>query len=119
MTPPAPPREREWWTRPSTVLPLLFVAILVLSLLTPEATQGRFGDQRLSSHLAGSLGARVLADAAKLLGYHVVQRDSSPMPKAAGGRTIHALLTPSVPVTREEAHAYLEAVRGGDALLLA
>ncbi len=118
MTPPIAPRPREWWTRPATVLPLLFTTILVLSLLTPEATQGRFGDQRLSSHLSGSLGARVLADAAKLLGYRVVQRDSAPMPRASGGHTIHALLAPVLPITREEAHAYLEAVRGGDALLL-
>ena len=41
-----------------------------------------------------------------------------PRRRAGDGRTIHAVLAPPLPVTPEEAHAYLEAVRAGDALLL-
>jgi hypothetical protein len=37
---------------------------------------------------------------------------------AADGLTIHALLAPVTPVTASEAHSYLDAVRGGDALLV-
>ena len=40
------------------------------------------------------------------------------MPGRREGPTIHAVLAPPLDVTPEEAHAYLEAVRGGDALLL-
>ena len=111
-------RSREWWTRPAVVLPVVATIVLLVALLTPQVAQGRFGDARLSSHLAGSMGARVLFDMAHKLGWRVVQRDSQPEPLASSGRTIHALLAPVTPVTPEEAHRYLDAVRGGDGLLL-
>ncbi len=119
MTGPGPSvGSREWWTRPGVVLPIVATVAIFVALLTPQAAQGRFGDSRLSTHLAGSMGARVFADVSKRLGWRVVQRDSQSMPVATQGKTIHALLAPVVPVTSQEAHAYLEAVRGGDALLL-
>jgi hypothetical protein len=119
MTVPGPTmRSREWWTRPVVVLPIVATIAILVALFTPQVAQGRFGDSRLSSHLAGSLGARVLADVARKLGWRVVQRDSQPDPVASNGRTIHALLAPVTPVTPQEAHRYLEAVRGGDGLLL-
>ncbi len=111
-------RAREWWTRPGVVLPIVATVAIFVALLTPQASQGRFGDSRLSTHLAGSMGARVLSDLATRLGWRVVQNDSSGAPVATQGKTIHALLAPVTPVMPEEAHAYLEAVRGGDALLL-
>jgi hypothetical protein len=110
--------ERDWWTRPRVVLPLLGALVVLIALLTPQRFTGRDGDPRLSSHLAGSLGARVLAETAARFGYAVEMRDLSATPDPTTGRTIHAVLAPRVPLTDGEAHAYLEAVRGGDALLL-
>jgi len=117
---PAPVRRRDWWTQPSVVLPVVGAFVVLLALLTPQPALGRFGDPRLSSHLAGSLGARALAETAERLGFHVERSDSvgAPATSAPPGRTIHAVLAPTMPMTAAEAHAYLDAVRGGDALLL-
>ena len=61
----APPTVREhvsdWWTRPRAVLPLVGLLVVLLALLTPQPSLGRIGDPRLSTHLAGSLGARAFA----------------------------------------------------------
>lgn len=100
------------------MLPLVGTVALLVALLSPQAPTGRFGDPRLSTHLAGSLGARLLADLATRMGWSVVRRDSVPAPLAADGRTIHAILAPAMPLTPAEAHLHLEAVRGGDAMLL-
>ncbi|MEO8335225.1 MAG: DUF4350 domain-containing protein [bacterium] len=119
MTTPTPPaRTREWWTRPGVVLPIVATVAIIVALLTPQAAQGRFGDSRLTTHSAGSMGARVLYDMSARLGWRVIQNDSQATPTATQGKTIHAMLAAVTPVMPEEAHAYLEAVRGGDALLL-
>ena len=108
----------EWWTRPGVVLPLIGVLVVLVALLTPQPTGGRTGDQRLSTHLSGPLGAKLLYETAGRLGWHVAQRDNQAKPSAASGTTIHAVLAPPVALSAEEAHAYLQAIRGGDALLL-
>ncbi len=120
MTSPAPSTPREWWTRPRVVLPLVGAFVVLLALLTPEPSLGRVGDSRLSSHLAGSLGARLLAETAARLGFAMTREDTLPAPRAdePRGHTIHAVLAPVVPIEGVQAHAYLEAVRAGDALLL-
>ena len=110
--------EREWWTRPSVVLPVVGVIALLVALVTPQTASGRMGDARLSSHLYGSLGARLFFETASRFGWHTIQRDSEPAPGPANGRTVHAVLAPAMPATKEETHRYLEAVRNGDALLL-
>jgi hypothetical protein len=117
---PAPARRRDWWTQPRVVLPIVGAFVVLLALLTPQPSLGRFGDPRLSSHLAGALGARALAETAERLGFHVARSDTvgAPAVGVARGRTIHAVLAPPVPITATEAHAYLDAVRGGDGLLL-
>jgi hypothetical protein len=117
---PAPARQRDWWTQPRVVLPLVGAFVVLLALLTPQPSLGRFGDPRLSSHLAGSLGARALAETAQRLGFDVTRHDtvSTPAAGATRGQTIHAVLAPSMPMTAAEAHAYLDAVRDGDAMLL-
>src|SRR5207342_3309079 len=107
----------EWWARPRVVLPIVGVLVVLVALLTPQPDAGRAGDSRLSSHLAGAQGARLLYETAEHLGWHVSQRDAEAAPTRGDGRTIHAVLAPPLPVTPEEAHAYLEAVRAGDALL--
>ena len=115
-TPPTAPRG-EWWTRPGIVLPAVAALVVLVALLTPQATGGRTGDERLSSHLAGAQGAKLLYATAERLGWRVSRREAQPMPPAASGTTIHAVLAPPIDVTPEEAHGYLEAVRRGDALL--
>ncbi|MFL5605641.1 MAG: DUF4350 domain-containing protein [Gemmatimonadaceae bacterium] len=117
--PSAPPRSGEWWARPRVVLPIVGALVVIIALLTPQAESGRAGDSRLSSHLAGALGARLLYETADRLGWRVSQRDEEAAPTRGDGRTIHAVLAPPLPVTPEEAHAYLEAVRAGDGLLFA
>lgn len=117
---PAPKRAPDWWTRPRVVLPIVGAFVILLALLTPQPSLGRMGDPRLTSHLAGSLNARALAETAERFGFQVIRRDSvaAPAADAPRGRTIHAVLAPPVPMTGPEAHAYLEAVRAGDAMLL-
>jgi hypothetical protein len=117
VTAPATTPRGEWWTRPSIVLPAVAALVVLVAVLTPQTTGGRTGDARLSSHLTGAQGARLLYATAERLGWRVSQRDEQPMPVAARGAAIHAVLAPPLDVTPEEAHAYLEAVRGGDALL--
>jgi hypothetical protein len=117
--PSASPRSAEWWARPRVVLPIVGALIVLVALLTPQSNAGRTGDARLSSHLTGALGARLLYETADRLGWRVSQRDDETAPARGDGRTIHAVLAPPLPVTPEEAHAYLEAVRAGDGLLLA
>lgn len=116
---PSDPRPRgEWWTRPRVVLPIIGALVVLVSLLTPQPDGVRTGDQRLSTHLSGALGAKLLYETAGRLGWHVARRDTEPVPPPATGTTIHAVLAPPVEITPSEAHAYLQAVRGGDALLL-
>jgi len=115
---PAPAPRGEWWTRPRIVLPAVAALVVLVALLTPQATGGRTGDARLSTHLAGPQGARLFHDVARRLGWRVSRQDTLAMPGRPTGSTIHAVLSPALEVTPEEAHAYLEAVRGGDALLL-
>ena len=117
---PAPTRAPDWWTRPRVVLPIVGVFVILLALLTPQPSLGRMGDPRLTSHLAGSLNARLLAETAERFGFEVIRRDSLGAPTAdtPRGGTIHAVLAPPMPITGPDAHAYLEAVRAGDAMLL-
>jgi hypothetical protein len=101
------------------VLPVVGAIALVVALLTPQPSVGRLGDPRLSSHLAGSLNARALYETAARFGFRVVQRDDSGTPDSsiAPGQSIHAVLAPAIAMTPADAHAYLERVRAGDALL--
>jgi len=115
---PASLPRNEWWTRPRVVLPVVGALVVLVALLTPQVNGGRTGDKRLSTHLTGSQGARLFYETAARLGWRVERRDDSPMPVRATGSTIHAVLAPPIAVTPEDAHGYLEAVRGGDALLL-
>ena len=77
---PAPLPRGEWWTRPRIVLPIVAALVLLVAILTPQATGGRVGDQRLSTHLTGAMGARLLYETAGRLGWSVSRRDDRPMP---------------------------------------
>ena len=110
--------RRDWWASPRVVLPVVGALALVVALLTPESDAGRLGDERLSAQLAGSQGARVLAETAGRFGWTVLRNEQAELPSRPAGTVIHAVLAPPVPLTAGEAHAYLEAVRTGDALLM-
>lgn len=110
--------RREWWATPRIVLPIFGVLVLLVALLTPESEAGRMGDDRLSAQLAGSQGARVLAELAGRFGWNVLRNEEPELPARPAGTVIHAVLAPAMPLTAAEAHAYLEAVRAGDALLM-
>jgi len=99
------------------VLPIVALVIVLVALLTPESSSNGLGDTRLSTHLSGPSGARLIYEVAARLGWKTSQRDASPVPGATDGGTIHAVLAPSRRVRPAEAHAYLEAVRRGDGLL--
>ncbi len=116
MTPPPPPTP-VWWAKPSWVLPVIGTIVVLVALLTPQPSEGRLGDQRLSISLSGPSNARVLAELSKRMGWTVVN-DTTPDIVAGSGKSIHAVLAPPIPTTASEAHTYLDAVRGGDALLL-
>ena len=115
---PSPPRRAEWWARPRVVLPVVGALVVLVALLTPQPDAGRAGDPRLTTHTAGALGARLFYETAERLGWHVSRREDQGAPARGDGRTIHAVLAPVRPVSPAEAHAYLEAVRAGDGLLL-
>lgn len=108
----------DWWARPRVVLPVIGALVILVAVLTPQATDARAGDQRLSTHLSGALGAKLLYETAGRLGWTVAQREDRPVPRGATGTTIHAVLAPPIALSPEEAHDYLDAVRAGDALLL-
>lgn len=110
-------RDRDWWARPRIVLPAVGAMMLLVALLTPEESVGRAGDSRLSTHLAGPMGARAFYETAARFGYVATQRDSLDQPAPANGTTIHAVLAPPGELSERDAHAYLEGVRAGDALL--
>lgn len=119
MTGPGSARGLDWWVRPRVVLPLVGAVVVLVALFTPQPSVGRTGDQRLSSHLAGGLGARAFAETAERFGFDVVRLDSAAAPGVSTrGGVIHAVLAPPLRMSGPEAHGYLEAVREGDALLL-
>jgi len=92
--------------------------VVVSAILTPAPVeQGRAGDARLSTHLVGAQGARLLYELADRLGWQVARRDSTVLPADPAGRTIHAVLAPTGDLTAREVHELLERVRAGAALL--
>jgi hypothetical protein len=107
---------RPWYVRPSIVLPGVAALMLLVAISTPEYVMGRDGDPRMSSVNRGPQGAKIFAEFAKALGWRVERRERSEL--SGDATTVHALLSPSVSVRKDEAHALLEAVRAGSGLLL-
>ena len=54
------PTSWRSWVRPAIVLPLIVAVIITVAVLTPENSNARNGDERLTTHSTNSLGARVL-----------------------------------------------------------
>lgn len=112
---PAPGGRQKWWLRPTVALPAMAVVIAVFGLLTPRPQDARDGDSRLTTYSAAPQGARLLYELADRLGWEARRHVVRGLP--ADTNAIVALLDPPVPITPGEAHAILEHVRAGGALL--
>ena len=103
--------------RPAIVLPVLGAVVLLTILLTPQASVGRGGDQRLTTRSAEPQGARGLYETLQRLGWRGERRDDAfdePLDSAA----VYAVLDPPLPPSALEVHHLLDAVRAGASLLV-
>jgi Domain of unknown function (DUF4350) len=102
--------------RPAITLSILAVIVIVVAVLTPEATTARSGDARLTTYSTSSQGAKGFYELAGRLGWHVERQKERGTP-AFDSTTIRALLAPPLPLPPTEVHRVLEDVRRGGALL--
>ncbi len=113
---PAARPSAVWWARPRVVLPLVFVIAVLLALMSPATDAG---DARVTTELRGPMNARLFTDVAQRMGWRVARIEEDVAAPAATGAVVHVILAPPLDVSETGAHKLLEAVRGGDALLLA
>ncbi len=99
---------------PRVILPLLLVAIVVIVLLTPVVDGS--GAAMLSTHSARPGGARAFFEATERLGWKV-ERRIEPFAEPLARAAVYAVLAPPIPLSAEEIHALLNAVREGAGLL--
>lgn len=102
----------------------LALLVAVAAALGQRGNRREEEDPRASTLLAGPRGARALAESLRRLGLEVVawRRDLSRLPvdSSGGGRTVLALLNPSVPIQAGEAEtlrAWSDGAGGGDLVL--
>jgi hypothetical protein len=116
VTTPVATEPRAQRLRPRIALSAIAVLIIIVALLTPEATGGRTGDARLSTRSTDPQGASVLYELARRLGWRVSQRvaDSIALGDTA---SVHLVLDPPVPPSASETHQLLDRVRRGAALV--
>lgn len=116
MTAPPPATKRAWLLQPRVALPIVAAAIIIVALITPEATGGRSGDARLSARSTLPQGASVLYELATRLGWRAEQRlaDSIPLGDTTA---VHLLLDPAIPPSAVETRGVLDRVRRGAGLV--
>jgi hypothetical protein len=115
--PPATARARQpWYVRPAVVLPIVASIVVIVALLTPQATTGRNGDARVSTYSTAPMGGRLFYETLRRLGWSVEQHVTRDWP--ADTDAIIAELAPGVPLRSTDVHALLERVRRGGALLV-
>ncbi|MFI5310899.1 MAG: DUF4350 domain-containing protein, partial [Gemmatimonadales bacterium] len=90
--------------------------VVVTALLAPEQIAGRTGNARLSTFSTEPQGAQLFSELARRIGWRLQQRKTAEF--VPGTANIHAVLDPVMPLRRGEAHALLEQVRQGGALLV-
>lgn len=110
------PPHVPWYARPRVVLSLLGALVVASALLAREPLSGRSGDPRLSAFSTDPLGARLLHDLAGRMGWRVTRARTNPVPPTADA--VLAVLDPTEAITPAEAHAMLQHVRRGGAMLL-
>jgi hypothetical protein len=103
-------------TRPGVVLPTLAVIVVLVALLTPEqSTRSRGG---LSSYSTAPDGARLIADLAARMGWHI-ERRLTPLDSQRPESVVHVVIGPQEGLGAVEAHRLLEHVRRGGGLIAA
>jgi len=98
------------------VVPGLALGLLAVALLSPVSSDGRYGDPRLSTNVAGPLGARGLFETMTRLGWGA-ERQITPGFTAVDSTAIFAVLAPPVTLSEGETGSLLDRVRAGGALL--
>lgn len=102
--------------RPRVALSAIAVLIIIVALLTPEATGGRTGDARLSTRSTEPQGASVVYELARRLGWRASQRFADTI--ALGDTaSVHLVLDPPIPLSATETHQLLDRVRRGAGLV--
>ena len=116
MTAPVPSSLRARLFRPQVALPVIAAAVIAVALMTPEGTDGRSGDPRLTSRSTGSQGAAAFYELAGRLGWQTSQRltDSIPLGDTAA---VHVILDPPLPLSAAQTGQVLDQVRRGAGLV--
>ena len=109
--------QRRSIFRPAITLSVLAIIILIVVLLTPEATSARNGDPRLTTFSTSPQGAKAFYELAGRLGWRVERQTDRGTP-SYDTTTSRALLALMQPIPATEAHRVLEDVRRGGALLV-
>ena len=104
-----------WYARPTVILSLLGISVLLTALFVKTPTTGRDGDPRLTSTSTDPLGAKLFYEVAGRMGYTTLRTRTATFPK--GVHTILAVLDPVVDLNPIEVHEMMEHVRAGGALL--
>ena len=116
MTEPEVVELRTRRLRRRIALAVLGSVIVIVALLTPEATGGRTGDPRLTSRSTQPQGAAALYELAGRLGWQPTRRmvDSIPLGDTTA---VHLILDPPVVPSAAETHEVLDRVRRGAGLI--
>jgi hypothetical protein len=97
-------------------LAVLGSVIVIVALLTPEATGGRTGDPRLTSRSTQPQGAAAFYDLAGRLGWLPSRRTADSIP-LGDTSAVHLILDPPVAPSAAETHEVLDRVRRGAGLI--
>ena len=110
---PLPP----WYVRPGIILPVLGLCVLLTAVLAPSPVDGRSGDPRLTTYSTEPLGARLLYQLSKKMGFDARQETKPIVLKDSSAVLVE--FDPTTALTATEVHDMMDHVRGGGALLLA
>ncbi len=117
MTEPtgAPPSRLAWALRPRVALPVLTGLLVLAVLVTPQSAPIQ-PDLRLTTYSSSAGAASGIYDIARELGWRP-ERRTAPIAADLDTGAVYAVLAPPNPITPPEAHALLDAVRGGAGLM--
>jgi hypothetical protein len=111
----APPSRLAWALRPRVALPVLTGLLVLAVLVTPQSAPIQ-PDLRLTTNSYSAGAASGIYDIARELGWRAERRTVPIAPDLDTG-AVYAVLAPTNPITPPEAHALLDAVRGGAGLM--
>jgi len=110
-----PPSILALALRPRVALPVLTGLLVVAVLVTPQSGPIQ-PDLRLTTYSSSPGAASGIYDVAQRLGWRPKRR-TSPITDDLDTAAVYAVLAPVKPITPPEAHALLDAVRGGAGLM--